>query len=355
MESSLRILYDARSVRTAAGRYVLLGLTIGWRSDPRVSEVFVAVRGDFDHASLPAGINPLVLRDAGWIGHVRTVLPQLTRSARADIIFSPNGFPPRDPRAVVYFQDLYHFRLWSSGELSLRDRTGNIMRALWRGFALPKCMLAVSTSSQIEQEVTRRVPIPVRMIPNGVDIGSMRWTGGDDMVFVMGGTGARKSEALALRAWASLDFSRAASNTRLEIAGVEPAARRVQLCALTESLGISRSVRITGAISRDDFLERIARCRVAISCSTLEAFGLPVAEALALGAPVLATDIPSHVELIQRAGAGETFPVNDHTALAERLCRTLAGGSPSRLAEPPVGWSWEDRAREHIDAYSLYA
>ena len=309
----------------------------------------------FDRATLPESVAPLTFREAGWISHVCTVLPRLADDAGANIIFSPNGFPPRDSRAVVYFQDLYHFRLWSSPELSLTDRIGNVVRSLWRTMAIPKCMLAISTSSHIEREVARRVHIPVRMIPNGVDVGSARWTGGDDVVLVMGGGGARKGEPVALRAWALLRRHGRHSGTRLDIAGVEPADRRAEIQALAESLGVSKSVSIAGSLSRVSLLERMTRCRIAISCSTLEAFGLPVAEALALGAPVLATHLPSHVELIQRAGAGETFPVNDHTALAERLTSAIGGAPPSRLAELPVGWSWEDRAREHIDAYSLYA
>ena len=347
----MRILYDARSVRTPAGRYVFHGLTTAWSRDPRVAEVLAAIPPDFDRGTLPDGVTPVPLRATSWLEHVRGELPARADAVHADVIFSPNGFPPRDPRAVIYFQDMYHFRLRPSPGVSARDHVGNIVRAHWRARAAPACMLAVPVSQHVRREVEKRLDIPVVTIPNGVDVAGDRWRGGDDRVLVMGGSGSRKGEATAVRAWADVFRAGGAARTVLEVCGVEPRGRRSELAALASQLGVAHRLVVTGALPRAEFLERIAGARLAVSCSTLEAFGLPVAEALALGAPVLCTDIPSHAELVARAGAGELFAVGDDAALAERLGRSLAGSAPPRLTAPPAGWSWAARAAEHLDAY----
>ncbi|MBC7789942.1 MAG: hypothetical protein H7Z74_08340, partial [Anaerolineae bacterium] len=233
--------------------------------------MLAAVRGDFHADWLPAGVNALRLRDSGWIHHVSTVLPALADGARADVIFSPNGFPPRDRRAVIYFQDLYHFKLLSSTELSLRARVDNIVRAFWRSLAAPACMLAVPVSSDIEREVVRRVEIPVRLIPNGVDVGAERWSGNGDTVLVLGGGGERKGEVTAIHAWAAMRRKHGPTSVRLEIAGVSPPERRISLESLADASGVGRSVTVTGPIPRENYLERITGALVAVSCSTLEA------------------------------------------------------------------------------------
>ncbi|HSJ97731.1 MAG TPA: glycosyltransferase [Myxococcota bacterium] len=170
----------------------------------------------------------------------------------------------------------------------------------------------------------------------------------------MGGHGARKGEDDALRAWALLP-ARTRRAYRLRIIGVQPEERRDELRRAARRLLGDEPIAIDGGMSREDYLEHLATARLAVSCSRLEAFGLPVAEALVMGAPVLATDLPSHRELLARAGAGKTFAAGDVRALAASIARALNGEPPPRLTSPPIGWSWRDRARQHIDAYQTPA
>jgi glycosyltransferase involved in cell wall biosynthesis len=110
-----------------------------------------------------------------------------------------------------------------------------------------------------------------------------------------------------------------------------------------------------GTMKRTDYLEQICRARIVISCSRLEAFSLPVAESVAMGAPLLCTRIGSHMELLANAGVGTAFAPRDDADLAAKLGEALSGALPPRLRAPPVGWSWQNRAREHVDAYERYA
>ena len=348
----MRILFDARSVRTTTGSYVLNGLTANWARDARVERVLAAVsRSDI---TLPPGVEPVTLQNRGsWIRHLAHDLPKAADRSRADVIFSTNATGPRDPRTVLYFQDLFHFH-HSEGFLPLRAQLFETGRGLWRTFAAPHSGLGVAVSHVIAEEAKREVgKLPVVEIPNGVDTASIRWTGEEDTVYVTGGTGSHKSEDTALRAWARLARRRPPVGV-LEIGGVEPATRRAELLREANDLQLGESVVIQGALAREVYLERIARARIVVSCSRLESFGLPVAEAIAMGAPVLCSDISAHRELLARGGVGETFPAGDHDALATRLRTALDGDLPRRLTSAPLGWTWQTRASEHIDAYQSY-
>jgi glycosyltransferase involved in cell wall biosynthesis len=224
---------------------------------------------------------------------------------------------------------------------------------MWRSFAAVRMGLGVAVSRVIAEEAQRDVRgLAIVEIPNGVEVGGARWTGEEDVVYVAGGTGFHKREETAVRAWARLKHRRSA--TVLAIGGVEPAARRAELQRMAHDLHLGESVVIRGALPRAAYLERIARARLTLVCSQLESFGLPVAEALAMGAPVLCSDIPAHRELLARAGRGESFPARDDAALAARLSSVLDGGVPRPLASVPHGWDWKTRAREHIDAYQRH-
>ena len=350
---SVRILFDARSVRTTTGSYVFRGLTSSWREDQRVGEVLAAIPPEFDGWRLPEGVAPVRLpANGGWLRHVLISLARAADRVRADVIFCANATGPRDGRAVLYFQDLFHFR-YRDADVPLRSRVLETARATWRSFAAVRTGLGVAVSRVIAEEAKQDVHgLAIVEIPNGVEVGAARWTGEEDAVYVAGGTGFHKSEEIAVRAWARLKHRR--PSTVLQIGGVEPAARRAELQRMANDFDLGDSVAIRGALPREAYLERIARARLTVVCSQFESFGLPVAEALAMGAPVLCSDIAAHRELLARAGAGESFPARDDAALAARLSRVLDGGMPQRLASAPAGWDWKTRAREHIDAYQRH-
>ena len=346
----MRILFDARSVRTPSGLYVFQGLAASWCDNPRVSRVYAAIPEGFDSARVPRGVEPVRHEWASWLRHVGTVLPRIADRVQADIIFSPNASPPRDERSVLFFQDLFHFRPRVSKGERVRGWVGRTTRASWRAVAAPAALLGVAVSTEVLAHVRRRVRVRSVLIPNGVDVHDHRWVGDKPEVVIMGGIGSRKDEGVAIRAWARVP-ARTRAGLRLHVIGVEPATRRVTLESLAASLGVAESTTVTGQLDRDAFLEIVARARVAVSCSRLEAFGLPVAEALALGAPLICSDIPAHRELMRRAGAGSHFVPHDSIDLSRRIASALDGVGPTRMTPAPEAWTWRVRADEHLDAY----
>jgi len=266
------------------------------------------------------------------------------------VLFCPNGISPRDPRAVLYFQDMFHFRIDGGATNLMRLVPRNVVRASWRRLSSDSAKLGICVSRHICEEVRKRVRLPSIVVYNGVDIGEATWSGEENCVFVLGGIGHRKDEQTAIRAWSTIPVA-ARRDVLLRIGGVEPASRRASLRALAATLGIGREVSVVGTLPRHMYLEEIAKARVVVSCSRMEAFSLPVAEAILMGAPVLCTTIASHLELIKETGAGASFATRDHAQLATAIGAALSGTAPPRLQVPLSGWSWDSRARQHIDAY----
>ena len=87
-----------------------------------------------------------------------------------------------------------------------------------------------------------------------------------------------------------------------------------------EIAGIGSSVKFLGW--RDDALEILAAADVVVHSSLVEAFGLAVVEAMALGKPLVCTDVADVREIL--APYGRIVPPADSDALVEALRWTLA-------------------------------
>jgi len=347
----MRILIDARSVRTPAGLQVFRGLCRGWLHDTRVDAVIAAIPRRFAESDVPRGVQPLHVTSNNWASHLLTELPRAADRTRADVIFCPNGVGPADTRAVVYLQDMFHFVFKAASNAAARIAVQRALRAGIRALSHPYHRVAIAVSPAIAQAAESRFRVPIEVVPNGVDVSDLRWQGGGASVLVLGGMGARKDEGTALNAWASIERP---DGVRLTVVGVEPRQRRARLRLMARNLGIGKSVLIRGTLSRGPYLKELSCCLVAISCSRLEAFSLPVAEALMMNAPIVCSDIAAHMDLIARAGAGRLFPQRDSKALGVMILDALHGVLPTQTGGPIPGWDWQSRAAQQVDIFERY-
>jgi glycosyltransferase involved in cell wall biosynthesis len=72
----------------------------------------------------------------------------------------------------------------------------------------------------------------------------------------------------------------------------------------------------------------LRRAAILVAPSRAEGFGLPVAEAMAVGTPVICSDAPALVEVA--AGAAVVVPRDDADALADAVSSLLADDSERR-------------------------
>jgi glycosyltransferase involved in cell wall biosynthesis len=122
-----------------------------------------------------------------------------------------------------------------------------------------------------------------------------------------------KATDVAVRAWA---VSRpAAQGWVMQIAG--SGSQREELEELAKHLGVQDSIHFLGHVK--DTKELLSQAGLLMATGTMDAFGLSVAEAMALGTPVLASDGGAHPELM--GSDGWVFPAGDAEAAAEQLNR----------------------------------
>lgn len=199
----------------------------------------------------------------------------------------------------------------------------------------------------------------VRVVPNGVDIEPLSPAivealtadllgpiGSTVDVLNVGSTIDRKRVDLLLRVFARL----AATRPRLRLVRVGGAFTPVQQ-ALAARLGISGRIAMLPALDRHTLSAVYQRAALLLATSAREGFGLPLAEALAAGTPVVATDLAVFREV---AGEAATFVATD----GDEAWTVAAGTLLDERDAHPAAWERRQvtaRARGSMFSWSRYA
>lgn len=123
--------------------------------------------------------------------------------------------------------------------------------------------------------------------------------------------------------------------------------------ALIAAEGLAQAIEVRRDLSRDELAELYRGARLVLHPSDAEGFGLPVLEALACGAVVVASEIPAHVEV---GGAAVVLCPPGQVEAWIKICGALLR---DELTPPPRAgrlhharrWSWAEHARRITDAY----
>jgi len=174
------------------------------------------------------------------------------------------------------------------------------------------------------------------VIPNGTDSSGLshredRAAANVPMVLSVGRLERYKNVDLIIDA-----FRAVALPARLVVVGDGPDRRRLEEAARDEDR--SQPVLFAGRVSDSALSRLLGEATVVVSASDHEAFGLSVADGLAAGASVVASAIPTHVEIASMAGAHAPIVLVDPrdrqafaAALSASICMDRGGSEPVRL------------------------
>ncbi|UJH71578.1 glycosyltransferase family 4 protein [Ornithinimicrobium sp. INDO-MA30-4] len=159
------------------------------------------------------------------------------------------------------------------------------------------------------------------VIPNGLNTtpftglrdAEVRRTGGPNVLFLGRFTEPRKGLAVLLKAWPSILAQHPAAC--LDIAG--PGAIETFLHGLTPA--VRDSIRLHGPVSAHDKEALLAGTDIYIAPNTGgESFGIILTEALAAGAPIMASDLVAFGDVLDPPLGGQTFPMVTPTPSPQR-------------------------------------
>jgi glycosyltransferase involved in cell wall biosynthesis len=272
---------------------------------------------------IPADLSP----EHGRSGHLRRLLwtqrqlPRLLAQSGAPLLLSPLPEAPlgRGIRSVVLAHDL----------LPLRHPQLTPLLAYHLAYVplvLHRAVCVLCNSEATAREVNQRLKVPWRrLVPIrlGFNPGQLRPLGLERQPFflVLGRHDPHKNLERVLRAFAALGER----EHRLKLVG--PQDRRYTPCLrrLAEELGIEARCDWIAWVSDQQRLELLNRCCGLILASLWEGFGLPALEAMACGAPVIASTAGALPEVVGDAA----LPVDPHSAEAIRAAMDELIRSPT--------------------------
>ena len=176
-----------------------------------------------------------------------------------------------------------------------------------------------------------------------------------DYVLYTGGIEPRKNIDRLLEAYAGLPQDLRSQHQLVVVCRVPPA-ERPKLERRLRALGVAQQVVFPGFVRDEELVLLYQAAGLFVFPSLYEGYGLPVAEAMASGAPVVASRSSSLLELVREEDA--LFEPGDTESIRATLARALGdAGLLERLREQrlPEGHAWETVAERTAGVYEELA
>ncbi len=224
---------------------------------------------------------------------------------------------------------------------------------------LPRAIVVSETSRRAVEGAFGLRPERVRVIHNGVDTDCFRPLADVQeqpglIVYVGNSEDRNKGARYLIEALHLLEDDR--RDYRLAI--VDHKRNRLKLVPrLVQEYGLWSRVHFLGHLSTEDLVRLYNQASLVVSPSLYEGFGLPAAEAMACGRPVLATTGGAFPEVIDHGETGWLAPPGDSRALADSI-RLLMDDAGLRERLGQAGrrsiverFNWRKAAEETLAVY----
>ncbi|MDQ2681549.1 MAG: glycosyltransferase family 4 protein [Candidatus Eremiobacteraeota bacterium] len=165
------------------------------------------------------------------------------------------------------------------------------------------------------------------------------------MILIVGTVERRKNLEVLVRALPMLPGARIVSIG-------PPTSYQTECEQLSYELGVADRIDFRGYVSRDELLNAYATCAVVAVPSRYEGFGYALAQALCVGAPVIASDTSSLPEVAQ--GAAPLVGVDDLPGWINALRAILESddhANPAIRARSVERFAWQASASTMLQAY----
>ena len=307
-------------------------------------------------------------------------LKELCKQRRFDIVHDNQGLG----YGLLLMQRLeipviatVHHPLPIDRQADLEQATGFVQRRRIRRFysfirmqafvarRLDRIITVSQTSAKDARRLFKVAADRIRVVYNGIDAeiyDGSKETGQDrDGLIMVANTDDRKKGVLYL-----LQALQMLKNDGAKLTIVDDAARHSSYAEdvgplpsygskLVRKLNLDGNVRFTGRLTREELVQHYCAARIAVVPSLYEGFGLPAAEAMACGTPVIATTGGALPEVV--GDAGILVPPANADALADAIGQLLndqkAQQQMSEAGKKRVReqFNWEQAARKTLDVY----
>lgn len=304
--------------------------------------------------ALPAGGS--IARVSLGLG-VRGAVKKLLEGEEFSVIHVHEPFMPYLPLQFLRFSQALNIGTFHA----VKDR-GNRLYALFKPLVnryLARMHGRTAVSPVARALISRYYPGDYEVIPNGIEYHhfskqrSPLDEGGGPVLLFVGRQEKRKGLIYLLQAYDLV--KRQVEDARLIIVGPDGGSRKECLRAIDDMR--LRDVLFTGFVSYDD-LPRYYQSATVFCAPNLgnESFGIVLLEAMAAGAPVIASDIEGFAAVVNQGVDGVLVPPRDPKALAEAIMALLCDEEQRQMMagagrEKAKGYDWSRIARETIAYY----
>ncbi len=250
--------------------------------------------------------NPPQLVYVSMLKHDAYEATRWCRAAGVPVVLRPEGAGPTGDMA------------WQS-----RDRFGARILA---GTQTADAFVALSERIRDELIEAGYGSNRIHVIPNGVPVPEFSWEpqyrADEPEVIYVGRLAPEKGVDRLLAAWPQVIQEIPGAKLNLLGEGIEMPALRTQ----SSSLGITESVRFAGA--RQDVRRFLERSSVFVLPSREEGLSIALLEAMALGIPVVVSDIPGNATLVKPNETGQSIDADSPQALAKAIVVAISQSAP---------------------------